>query len=339
MAEIKRMMETDENTGVKYQVFPISHVSAILGLEKIVSGQSKVVSVNGKIGAVVITKSDLGLENALTELPYANETKDGIITAELYQKILNSGEGDYVLPIAGIDKLGGIKLGDLLTIDETSGKLSAVKQTDNNFSQELKDKLESLKNYTAGENITITESGEISSTGGSSSYELPTASEFQKGGVRVGDGLLMTDDVLSAEIQMNYTAGANISISNTGVISTPGFAEGGANQVYVDQKAAEAFQSAQAYTDSKLAQIGPGKDGVDGKDGADGKSAYEIAVAEGFQGTEQAWLASLKGKDGTDATTTEIATSEKNGLMSKEDKTKLDNLSSFVFEEIGEVQS
>lgn len=86
----------------------------------------------------MITKSDLGLENAITKLPYANETEDGIITAEMYKKILNSGEGDYVLPIAGVDKLGGIKLGDLLAIDEATGKLSAIKQTDNNFSTDLK---------------------------------------------------------------------------------------------------------------------------------------------------------------------------------------------------------
>lgn len=31
--------------------------------------------------------------------------------------------------------------------------------------------------------------------------------------------------------------------------------------------------------------------------GTDGKSAYEIAVENGFEGTEQDWLASLKGKD------------------------------------------
>lgn len=40
-----------------------------------------------------------------------------------------------------------------------------------------------------------------------------------------------------------------------------------------------------------------GKDGKDGrnrKDGTDGKSAYEIAVANGFSGTETEWLASLK---------------------------------------------
>lgn len=41
----------------------------------------------------------------------------------------------------------------------------------------------------------------------------------------------------------------------------------------------------------------PGKDGVDGKDGADGKSAYQIAVDNGFEGTEEEWLASLQGDD------------------------------------------
>ena len=50
----------------------------------------------------------------------------------------------------------------------------------------------------------------------------------------------------------------------------------------------------------------PGKDGIDGtngqdgKDGIDGKSAYIIAVENGFFGTEAEWLESLKGKDGTD---------------------------------------
>ena len=42
----------------------------------------------------------------------------------------------------------------------------------------------------------------------------------------------------------------------------------------------------------------PGATGVAGKDGADGKSAYQIAVDNGYPGTEQAWLASLKGEKG-----------------------------------------
>lgn len=42
-----------------------------------------------------------------------------------------------------------------------------------------------------------------------------------------------------------------------------------------------------------------GKDGINGKDGADGKdglSAYEVAVKEGYKGTEKEWLESLKAK-------------------------------------------
>ena len=40
-----------------------------------------------------------------------------------------------------------------------------------------------------------------------------------------------------------------------------------------------------------------GKDGADGKDGV---SAYEIAVRNGFEGSESEWLESLHGKDGQD---------------------------------------
>lgn len=56
-----------------------------------------------------------------------------------------------------------------------------------------------------------------------------------------------------------------------------------------------------------------GKDGTDGKDGADGKdglSAYEIAVKNGFVGTESEWLDSLKGKDGNSPEVSGFATTE-----------------------------
>ena len=164
MVKAKRMMETDEN-GVERQFYPITHVSAVRGLEKIIAGQSKVLSVNGYTGAVIITKADLGLENALTELPYATEETDGIITAEMFQRLSNGEGGVYILPIATADELGGIKVGQLLEITE-DGTLSAVKQTDQNFTTELKSKLEELKGYTAGANISISEDGVISATGG-----------------------------------------------------------------------------------------------------------------------------------------------------------------------------
>ena len=41
-----------------------------------------------------------------------------------------------------------------------------------------------------------------------------------------------------------------------------------------------------------------GQDGQKGERGQDGKSAYEIAVANGYTGNETQWLESLKGRDG-----------------------------------------
>lgn len=42
----------------------------------------------------------------------------------------------------------------------------------------------------------------------------------------------------------------------------------------------------------------PGSDGVDGKDGTNGKSAYDLAVESGFKGTVTQWLESLIGPQG-----------------------------------------
>lgn len=64
-------------------------------------------------------------------------------------------------------------------------------------------------------------------------------------------------------------------------------------------------------------------EGPKGDPGSNGKSAYEIAVAEGFQGTKEEWLASLKGdpgEDGKDGVATEIVQgigSKDNAVMSQ----------------------
>lgn len=56
------------------------------------------------------------------------------------------------------------------------------------------------------------------------------------------------------------------------------------------------------YTDSDYPARGEkgdaGERGADGSDGAAGKSAYEIALQNGFVGTETDWLESLKGQKG-----------------------------------------
>lgn len=56
--------------------------------------------------------------------------------------------------------------------------------------------------------------------------------------------------------------------------------------------------------------------GGGGGTGAPGKSAYEIAVAHGFEGSETAWLASLKGdpgQPGTSVTITSVTESDESG--------------------------
>lgn len=55
----------------------------------------------------------------------------------------------------------------------------------------------------------------------------------------------------------------------------------------------------------KFASSGPGSG--TGEPGQDGKSAYEIAVENGFEGTEEEWLSSLQGEDGYSPTIIENA--------------------------------
>lgn len=57
----------------------------------------------------------------------------------------------------------------------------------------------------------------------------------------------------------------------------------------------------------KLASSGGGSGAGTGEPGQDGKSAYEIAVENGFEGTEEEWLSSLQGEDGYSPTIIENA--------------------------------
>lgn len=57
-----------------------------------------------------------------------------------------------------------------------------------------------------------------------------------------------------------------------------------------------------------------GIDGTNGTDGSDGDSAYEIAVENGFSGTEAEWLLSLKGSDGIDGQDGTNGTNGQDGL-------------------------
>ncbi len=53
--------------------------------------------------------------------------------------------------------------------------------------------------------------------------------------------------------------------------------------------------------------------------GSNGKSAYELAVAEGYQGTQSDWIASLKGEKGKDAYDDYLETTTDNPKLSREE--------------------
>lgn len=65
-------------------------------------------------------------------------------------------------------------------------------------------------------------------------------------------------------------------------------------------------------------------DGEDGAPGDDGLSAYQVAQKNGYTGTEEEWLASLKGKDGTAKIETFEGTEQKPTITTTEIINKLD---------------
>ncbi|TFJ76312.1 hypothetical protein [Carnobacterium maltaromaticum] len=85
--DVNKLMRKNKD-GTKEQFYPETTVSAVDGLSEALgeAGKGAVTSVNGKVGAVNLTAADIGLnENGV---PYASETQDGIITKEMYQKLV-----------------------------------------------------------------------------------------------------------------------------------------------------------------------------------------------------------------------------------------------------------
>jgi hypothetical protein len=95
------------------------------------------------------------------------------------------------------------------------------------------------------------------------------------GPVQVKDGSLYQADLAPAFVKALYGV-----YNNT--VTTPSIVNG-----------AVTWDKLSSDVKTKL-----GKDGVDGVAGVDGKSAYEIAKAGGYTGTETEWLTSLKGATG-----------------------------------------
>lgn len=109
---------------------------------------------------------------------------------------ITAGANNYTLPTATASVLGGVKIGSGISI--SSGVISADSQTDNNFTNALKTKLDGI-------------------SAGANNYSLPTASASVLGGVKVGTNLSIDGNgVLSAtDNNTTYSAGVGLSLVGT----------------------------------------------------------------------------------------------------------------------------
>lgn len=94
------------------------------------------------------------------------------------------------------------------------------------------------------------------------------------------------------------------------------------------------------YTDEEIDAI---KDEIAqkvqvGAKGEDGKSAYQIAVDEGFEGSEADWLASLKGTDGRNGIDGINGTNGKDGTNGADGKTPVKGVDYFTAAEIEAIE-
>lgn len=148
----------------------------------------------------------LAFKDAITDSDIsssANISQSKVSGLTAMQSKLNGidvGANKYTLPIATATALGGVKVGSRLSV-ATDGTISADVQSDTNFTQNEKSKLNGIES-------------------GANNYILPNATANTLGGVKVGDRLSIVDGVLSANLQSdnNFTQEEKTKLS---VLSNP----------------------------------------------------------------------------------------------------------------------
>lgn len=141
--------------------------------------------------ATAVVKADitaLGIPGSNTTYSKATASADGLMSKEDFSKLagIAANANNYSLPKASTTVLGGVKVGTNLSIN-TNGVLSA------------KDTTYSAATTSANGLMTkemVTKLNGIATN--ANNYSLPTASATVKGGVKIGSGLVMTGEVLSA---------------------------------------------------------------------------------------------------------------------------------------------
>lgn len=141
--------------------------------------------------ATAVVKADitaLGIPGSNTTYSKATASADGLMSKEDFSKLagIAANANNYSLPTASATVKGGIKVGTNLSID-TNGVLNA-KDTTYNAATTSANGLMTKEMVTKLNGIATN----------ANNYSLPTASTTVKGGVKIGSGLVMTGEVLSA---------------------------------------------------------------------------------------------------------------------------------------------
>ena len=182
---------SDDKIELDYMVGEDSTAGSSSGVSSVSSGGSLNIkpATRTELGGVIVGDNLSVREDGTLS---ANKQTDNNYTNEEKRKL--SGVADnannYILPAATKNRLGGIIVGDGLSIEE-NGRLSADKQTDNNYTDKEKQKLYGIEDH-------------------ANNYELPPASALHLGGVMTGIGL---------------------SVTKSGIMSVSGIAGGGIARV------------------------------------------------------------------------------------------------------------
>ena len=145
----------------------------------------------------------------------ATQSVSGLLSASDKKKLdgIASGANAYTLPAASETELGGVKVGENLSISE--GKLNAKDTTYSDATQSAsglmssvdKKKLDSIEEK-------------------ANNYTLPTASTSTKGGVKIGDNLTMDGDTLNARDTTYSDFVKSGSGAKSGLVPAPPTTEG-----------------------------------------------------------------------------------------------------------------
>lgn len=195
------------------------------------------------------------------------------------------GANTYTLPIATTAVLGGIKVdGTTITVN-SEGVITCI--NDSAIPSWVTNTAYAIDNLVVyGTTIYQCTEAHTSGTEFNTTYWIALTGQQGEKGDKGTDGVSPTAKVTQTDL------GATIIVTDANGTTTANVSNGTSAMLSVSQTETGCTVTA---TDSSGTTTATVSNGTNGTNGDDGKSAYAIAVEEGFSGDEAAWLRSLKG--------------------------------------------